>query len=83
MDNTIIPSQPSVVCHQTFVQATQDALNPGTTTLTAHGISALYPVFVDDTGNAHMHHQIASMVTASIISAYLLFGFPGGNTWAH
>jgi len=83
MDNMIIPSQPSMTCCQTFVQATQDALNPSTTTLTAHGISTLYLVFVDDTSNANVHHQIASTVTASVLLAYLLFGFPGSNTWAH
>jgi len=83
MDNTIIPSQPSTACCQTFIQAIRDAFNPGAAHLTAHGVSALYPVFVDDTGNAHVHHQIASMVTASIMSAYLLFSFPGSDTWAH
>jgi len=83
MDNTTIPSQPSLACRRKFAQATRDALNQGAAHLTAHGVSALYPVFVDDTGNAHVHHLIESTVTASVISAYLLFGFPGGDTWAH
>jgi len=51
--------------------------------LSQHGVSALYPVFIDHTGNANVHHQMVSMVTDSILSAYLLFGFPGSNVWAH
>jgi len=46
----------------------------------AHGIAALYPVFVDNTGNANVHHQVALTVMALVLSAYLLFGFPGGDT---
>jgi len=83
MDNTSLPPQPPLVDRRQFTQATRDAFNPGATTLTAHGVSALYPVFVDDTGNANVHHHMSSTVTASVLSAYLLFGFPGGDTWAH
>ncbi len=83
MNNTTRPRPPSPDMSTTFVQATMDTLNPGATSLTAHGVSALYPVFVDDTGNANVHHKMIPTVTASVLSAYLLFGFPGGDTWGH
>jgi len=52
----------SVRCHHTFsspiiteihayVPAVLDAYNPGATTLTSHGVIALYPMFVNNTGN--------------------------------
>jgi len=44
-----------------------------------------YPLssLVDDTGNANIWSWITQMVTASVLSAYLMFGFPGDDLWAN
>jgi len=39
---------------QGFQLALSDTFKPGAAVLTQHSVSALYPVFVDDTGNANL-----------------------------
>jgi len=80
MDNTSLPCLPLPSRIVAFAQAMADALNPGAACLTAHNVSALYPVFVNNTENENVHHGIIPTVMVSVLSAYLLFGFPGDNT---
>jgi len=51
--------------------------------LTQHGASALYPIFIDDTGNANTWANIYDTITALVLAAYLMFGFLGGDTWGN
>jgi len=66
-----------------FTRATQDSYNPGALSLLAHGTSALYLVFVNDTSNANVRSCFLPMVTASVQAAYIVFGFLGGDPWAN
>jgi len=83
MLQTLFPQSPMSTDIANFAQAAPDSFNPGAAALTSHGASALYPVFVDDTGNVNTRKKISDTVTASVLAAYLLFGFPGGDTWGH
>jgi len=83
MLQTLFPQPPTSADIANFSQAAPDSFNPGAAALTSHGASALYPVFVDDTGNVNTRKKISDTVTASVLAAYLLFGFPGGDTWGH
>jgi len=66
-----------------FQPTTPDGFNWGAGDMLAHGALALYPVFVDDTSTAHVHSKILPTITALVLSAYVVFGFPGGNPWAN
>jgi len=79
----VLPSAPSAKEVQTFASASSNAFNPGAIIMALHGASALYPVFVDNTGNVNTQEKIIPAITASILSAYLVFGFPGSNAWAN
>jgi len=83
LDSMVLPPAPSVQAVQAFASASPDAFNPGAIVMTSHGASALYPVFVDDTGNVNTRDDIIPAITASVLSAYLVFGFPGGDAWAN
>jgi len=83
MLQTLFPQPPMSTDIVNFSQAAPNSFNPGAVALTSHGASALYPVFVDDTGNVNMRSKISDTVTALVLAAYLLFSFPGGDTWGH
>jgi len=80
MLNTLFPPEPMPVEVASFSTATPDAFNPGAAILMRHGAAALYPVFVDEMGNTNTRSKIYNTITASVLAAYLLFGFPGGDT---
>ncbi len=83
LDSMVLLPAPSAQAVQTFAPASPDAFNPGAIIMTLHGASALYPVFVNDTGNVNTQEHIIPAITASVLSAYLVFGFPGSNAWAN
>ena len=47
------------------------------------GFLSLHSSFVDDTGNAGYRDDMASVVTQSVLSAYVIFGFPGSDRWGN
>jgi len=61
--------------------APADAFNPSAENLTSKGMLALYPVFVDDTANVNTHSCIIQTITASVLLAYIIFGFPSSDLW--
>jgi len=83
LDSMVLLPAPSAQAVQTFAPASPDAFNPGAIIMTLHGASALYPVFVDNTGNVNTRENIIPAITASILSAYLVFSFLGSNAWAN
>jgi len=83
MDTMLLPPEPTPAESCLISSAFQDSFNPGAMNMLAHGASALYPVFMDDTGNMNIRLQITATITASVLMAYIIFGFPGNNLWAN
>ena len=62
------------------------SIHPGVNQLrSAHpgGFLHLHSSFVDDTGNAGDHTTMPQVVTQSVLSAYVIFGFPGSDRWGN
>jgi len=83
MDSAVLPPAPSTQQIAQFRPAFPNVFNHGAASMLEHSASALYPVFVNDTGNAHICSHIILTVMASVLSTYIIFGFPGGNPWAN
>jgi len=83
MLDTIFPPEPTPTEVEGFQPALPNSFNQGAVVLTQHGASALYPVFVDNTGNANTQSHIYDTITALVLAAYLLFGFLGGDAWGN
>jgi len=83
MLQTNFPPDPTPDEVASFFHTIPDAFNPRAATLTRDGTSVLYPIFVNNTSNANMWSKIYDTIIASFLMAYLLFGFPGCNTWGH
>jgi len=83
MLDTVFPPEPTPTEVEGFQPALPNSFNLGAAVLTQHGMSALYLIFIDDTGNANTQSAIYNTVTTSILAAYLLFGFPGGDVWGN
>jgi hypothetical protein len=62
-------------------------LHPGVERMRAQhpggGFLHLHSSFVDDTGNAGYHDTMHQVVTQSVLSAYVIFGFPGSDRWGN
>jgi len=83
VDQSSLPENPTPAEQATFSRANSDSYIPGASSLLMHSALALYPIFVDDTSNANICSRILPMVTASVLGAYIIFGFPGNDPWAN
>jgi hypothetical protein len=75
----ILPPVPSPEEAASFSQATADEINPGITVAADGTPERRGPVFVDDTGNAHIRAWIIATIAASLHAAYVMFGHPSGD----
>jgi len=81
MLDTVFPPEPMAKDIAGLYQALPDVFSPGAIVLMQHGTFALYPVFVNNTGNANTQSKICNTVTALVLVAYLLIGFLAGDVW--
>jgi len=81
--NSILSTELTQADTITFTTASADMFNPGAENLTSNGMSALYPVFVDDTANTNTRSCILQTITASVLSAYVIFGLPSSDLWGN
>jgi len=81
--SSIISPVPIQGTQNLFVPASADAFNFGAKNLTSTGMNALYPVFVDDMANVNTRSRVLGTVTALVLSAYVIVGFPSGDLWGN
>jgi len=83
MDTTLLPPELTPAESCLISPVFQDSFNLGAMNMLAHGSSTLYPVFMDDTGNANIRSRITATITALVLVTYIVFGFLGNNPWAN
>ena len=71
-----IPPKPEKEVSDGFAPAVADAINPGITTDNHGNPERRQPVFVDDSGTAHIWNEFLKAVAASVYAAYVMFGRP-------
>ena len=76
VQHLILPPPPTPHEVAAFGQAVRDSLNQGILFATSDFPERRMPPYVDDTGNAHVRRHFITAVTASLLAAYIMFGFP-------
>jgi hypothetical protein len=76
-ESIVLATPPSPRAALQLARATPDDKNPGAALLLNDPTRRYaHSSFVDDTGNAHIRSRIVGAITNSILSAYVVFGFP-------
>ena len=76
-ESIVLATPPSPRAALQLARATPDDKNPGAALLLNDPTRCYaHSSFVDDTGNAHIRSRIVGAITNSILSAYVVFGFP-------
>jgi hypothetical protein len=75
-DRLQLPTPPTDHVIARIPRATACELHPGAAALRGPACGSLHSSFVDDTGSADTRARIIESITQSVLSAYIVFGFP-------
>ena len=81
-DRLQLPAPLSADAQRAIVPAFRDAINPGAAALRGPSRGSLHSSFVDDSLNADVVKRAGQAILQSVMSAYVIFGFPGSDRWA-